>query len=301
VCHTCFVGVERQNEVLRGFGVEEIPLLSMVHEQNMHRSPAPTANDWTNPNFVGPEVSIGHPTSTVHDSSVGAGALLSSQQQQSSNSLHSGPTADAGNAIKLPMEIVHDMATSTCPPCSVASKTSCGNTVTVGKRQPVDETVRVGKKSKVAGIASKVKGPCQLAPRMIGAPPETIIAPLRRHITICIVCGNSAPYAHRCKHCDGAVYVSCSVDPQDVGVGPHYSSHKCSASEVAKVVVERTGGNTASHSSSTTSATLLSAQSLNEHESEEAAVDMQRNDFGGSNAPSDAAVPASIAEPVVVS
>ena len=58
----------------------------------------------------------------------------------------------AGTAIKVPMEIVHGMATSTCPPCLVASKTSCGNTVTVGKRQPVDKTVRVGKKSKVTGI-----------------------------------------------------------------------------------------------------------------------------------------------------
>jgi transcription elongation factor Elf1 len=201
VCDTCFVGVECQNEVLRGFGVEEIPLLSMVHEQNMRRSSAPTANDWTNPNFAGPEVSNGHPTSTVHNSSVGAGASLSQQQQQSSNSLHSGPTA--------------------CWYCYQSSDGDCSR------------------------------------------------------------------------------YVSCSVE--DVGLGPHYSCHKCNASEVAKVVVKRTGGNTASHSSSTTSATLPSAQSLNEHESEEAAVDMQRNDFGGSNAPSDSAVPASIAEPVVVS
>jgi hypothetical protein len=68
-----------------------------------------------------------------------------------------------------------------------------------------------------------------MAPRLRNVPKESTIIPLLCSNALCAGCGLSTSHAYRCKFCAAAIHIFCSIDPEELGHGAHYTCPKCYA------------------------------------------------------------------------
>jgi hypothetical protein len=94
-----------------------------------------------------------------------------------------------------------------------------------------DATVVTHKNTRKRGVMSpkrqKREKEHHVAPRLSNQPKESIVIPLHRYNAVCAGCGLLTSYAYCCKFCDAALHIFCSIDPEELGHGVHYTCPKC--------------------------------------------------------------------------
>jgi hypothetical protein len=218
VCETCRVSAEHQNVVLQRRGLRGISLSSMVAAQNARRtlcgggSTVGRSESSSGPSMEKETLST---TSSGEAKAVGTGHGALEEEELcddnlnvngSSSTVHVHvPTKDTGLTWR------NDLPSK--PSIAVKAKEST--------RKRICTDVRTRKMSKKRNHRHK-------APIFKGsALPESITGHLRRHDAVCVGCREPTSYAYRCKFCDGAVHIFCSIDAGEWGHGAHYTCPKC--------------------------------------------------------------------------